>query len=62
MTEKYETMDTDKYIYHSSSDTIDMRFIDEELKNAGDSMKRLDIIKEKLAQYTEKNRFFIDKQ
>ncbi len=61
MTEKYETMDTDKYIYHPSSDTVDMKFIDEELKNAGNGMERLDIIKEKLAEYTKKDRFYIDK-
>lgn len=61
-TAKYETMDTDKYIYHHSPDTVDMKSIDSELKNARAGMERLDIIKEKLVQYTKKDRFFIEKQ
>ncbi|MGN0394904.1 MAG: acyltransferase [Coprococcus sp.] len=57
MTEKYEYMDTDKYIYDVSCDTVDMKTIDAELKAASTGSDRLEITKKLLADNTAKNRF-----
>lgn len=60
MTEKYETMDTDRYIYHMNAQSITLEQIDMELKNVATVEQRLERVQRFLANNKEKNRFVVE--
>lgn len=59
---KYNVLDSDCYIYEKSEDNLSFTKIDTILKKEKDVMKKLEIIKELLAENDNKNRFYIGKQ
>lgn len=60
ITEKYEIMDTDRYIYHADTKSITLEQIDAELKDAATAEQRLERIQRFLADNKEKDRFAIE--
>lgn len=60
VTEKYETMDVDGYIYHMDAQSITLEQIDMELKNVATVEQRLEKIQRFLANNKEKNRFAVE--
>lgn len=58
-TEKYETMNTDRYIYSNDADTVSMQKIDSDLKACKNADERLAVARKYLVDTSGKNRFFI---
>lgn len=58
-TEKYETMNTDRYIYSNDADTVSMQKIDSDLKACKNADERLAVARKYLVDASGKNRFFI---
>lgn len=59
MTEKYMVMDTDKYKFNLSEETIDIDILDQKLQKAKDSRERFNVILSDITANKNKNRFFI---
>lgn len=59
MTEKYEIMDDDKYIYHEEAQSMNLEQIDVELKSAVSADQRLERMQGLLVNNGNKNRFAI---